>query len=183
MTILGSVALLALAIFADLSPELTLGLYLASYLLVGGEILYKAVRNIFKGNVFDEHFLMSIATIGAFIIGEYLEGVAVMLFFQIGEYFQSLAVNRSKRSITALLNIRPDYAHLQTEIGLQTVSPEQVKIGDLLIVKPGERVPLDGVVIEGSSTLDTSALTGNRYPAQFKTAIKYTAAASITPGC
>lgn len=164
MTILGSVALLALAIFADLSPELTLGLYLASYLLVGGEILYKAVRNIFKGNVFDEHFLMSIATIGAFIIGEYLEGVAVMLFFQIGEYFQSLAVNRSKRSITALLNIRPDYAHLQTEIGLQTVSPEQVKIGDLLIVKPGERVPLDGVVIEGSSTLDTSALTGESIP-------------------
>jgi Cd2+/Zn2+-exporting ATPase len=168
MLIIGSTALLAAAFFADFSLQVTFGIYLASYLLVGGEILYKAVRNIFRGNIFDEHFLMSIATIGAFVIGEYLEGVAVMLFFQIGEYFQDLAVDRSKRSISALLNIRPDSAHLQTESGLVTVSPERVRVGDLVVVKPGERVPLDGVVMEGTSALDTSALTGESVPRSVK---------------
>ena len=164
LAIIGSAILLAIAIVFKLTPLVKLGLYLASYILVGGEILFIAGRNLFKGKVFDEHFLMSIATIGAFVIGEYLEGVTVMLLFQIGEYFQDLAVNRSKRSITALLNIRPDYAHVQIGADLVTMSPEQVQIGDHVVVKPGQRVPLDGVVIEGNSTIDTSALTGESMP-------------------
>jgi Cd2+/Zn2+-exporting ATPase len=140
------------------------GIFFLSYLLVGGEVLLKAGRNILRGQVFDENFLMSIATIGAFAIKEFPEGVAVMLFYQIGELFQAIAVNRSRKSIAALMDIRPDFANLKIGDELRKVSPEEVSIGDIILVKPGEKVPLDGKVLEGSSMLDTSALTGESVP-------------------
>lgn len=146
------------------SNSVELLLYLASYVLVGGEVVLGALRNIRRGQVFDENFLMSIATIGAFAIGEYPEGVAVMLFYQIGELFQDLAVNRSRKSISALMDIRPDFANLKINDDIKKVEPEEVKIGDIIIVKPGEKVPLDGKVIEGNSMVDTAALTGESVP-------------------
>lgn len=141
-----------------------LSIFLISYILVGGEVVLKAAKNIIRGQVFDENFLMSVATIGAFAIREFPEGVAVMLFYQVGELFQDIAVNRSRRSIKALMDIRPDYANLKIGDEEKTVSPEEVKIGDIIIVKPGERVPLDGKVLEGKSMMDTSALTGESVP-------------------
>lgn len=146
------------------SNSVELLLYLASYVLVGGEVILGALRNIRRGQVFDENFLMSIATIGAFAIGEYPEGVAVMLFYQIGELFQDLAVNRSRKSISALMDIRPDFANLKVNDDIKKVEPEEVKIGDIIIVKPGEKVPLDGRIIEGNSMVDTAALTGESVP-------------------
>lgn len=147
-----------------LSHSVELTLYLISYLLVGGEVILRAVKNISRGQVFDENFLMGIATIGAFAIGDYPEGVAVMLFYQLGEIFQGIAVNRSRKSITALMDIRPDYANLRIGDELKKVSPEEVSAGNIIVVKPGEKVPLDGKVIEGSSMIDTSALTGESVP-------------------
>jgi Cd2+/Zn2+-exporting ATPase len=141
-----------------------LSIFLISYILVGGEVVLKAAKNIARGQVFDENFLMGVATIGAFAIREFPEGVAVMLFYQVGELFQDIAVNRSRRSIKALMDIRPDYANLKIGDEEKTVSPEEVKIGDIIIIKPGERVPLDGKVIEGKSMMDTSALTGESVP-------------------
>lgn len=138
--------------------------FLISYLLVGGEIVWRALKNLTQGRVFDENFLMSVATIGAFAIGEFAEGVAVMLFYRIGEFFEDLAVNRSRRSITALMDIRPDYANLKVGDEVRRVAPDQVAIGDLILVRPGEKVPLDGVVVEGRSSVDTSALTGESMP-------------------
>jgi Cd2+/Zn2+-exporting ATPase len=145
-------------------PLLRTGLFAAAYLLVGGDVLWRAIRNILRGQVFDENFLMTIATIGAFCIGEYPEAVAVMLFYQVGEAFQDYAVGRSRKSITALMDIRPDYANLKTGETIRRVSPEEVAIGSHILVKPGEKVPLDGVVEEGVSALDTSALTGESVP-------------------
>ncbi|WP_410745999.1 HAD-IC family P-type ATPase, partial [Clostridium neonatale] len=139
-------------------------LYLISYVLVGGEVVLGALRNIRRGQVFDENFLMGIATIGAFAIGEYPEGVAVMLFYQVGEMFQDMAVNRSRKSISALMDIRPDFANLKINGDIKKVDPEEVSIGDIIVVKPGEKVPLDGKVIEGSSMVDTAALTGESVP-------------------
>jgi Cd2+/Zn2+-exporting ATPase len=141
-----------------------IAIFLASYALIGGEVLLRALKNISKGQVFDENFLMALATVGAFAIGEYAEGAAVMLFYQIGEAFQDYAVGRSRRSITALMDIRPDYANLKTAGELRRVSPEEVNPGDYIVVKPGEKIPLDGVVSEGRSALDTSALTGEALP-------------------
>jgi Cd2+/Zn2+-exporting ATPase len=143
-------------------------IFLLSYLFVGTEVLLKAIKNIFKGQVFDENFLMAIATIGAFAIGEFPEAVAVMVFYQIGELFQDMAVNRSRKSIQALMDIRPDYANLKLEAGSKIVPPEEIKKGDLILVKPGERIPLDGIIIEGNSTLDTSTLTGESLPKDVK---------------
>lgn len=143
-------------------------LYMISYVIVGGEVVLRALKNITRGQVFDENFLMSIATIGAFAIGNYPEGVAVMLFYQIGEIFQGIAVNRSRKSITALMDIRPDFANLKQGDELKKVSPEEVSIGAIIVVKPGEKVPLDGKVIEGNSMVDTSALTGESVPREIK---------------
>ncbi|MDR2798828.1 MAG: cadmium-translocating P-type ATPase, partial [Treponema sp.] len=163
-------ALFVLGMVFDYVPSITLlplmrlAVFLASYLLVGGEVLIKAIKNITKGEIFDENFLMGIATIGAFAIGEYPEGAAVMIFYRVGEAFQDYAVGRSRKSISALMDIRPDYANLKTAAGLERVSPETVRIGDLIVVKPGEKIPLDGVVVEGFSALDTSALTGESLP-------------------
>ena len=139
-------------------------LYIISYLIVGLEIVLKAIKNIFKGNVLDEHFLMAIATIGAFAIGEFPEAVAVMLFYQVGELFQDYAVDKSRKSIANLMDIRPDIAFVKRNGKLEKVSPEDVKIGENIVVKPGEKVPLDGTVVEGNSMLDTSALTGESLP-------------------
>ena len=134
-----------------------LGLMLIPYFIIGGDVLYRAVRNILHGQVFDENFLMALATVGAFFTGEYLEGVAVMLFYQVGELFQSYAVGLSRQSITKLMDIRPDYANVEYEGALEKVDPEDVAVGDLIVVKAGEKVPLDGVIVAGSSLLDTSA--------------------------
>lgn len=142
------------------TPTAKIVLHFISYVIVGRKVLLKAFRNILNGQIFDENFLMAIASIGAFAIHEYPEGVAVMLFYQVGEMFQDMAVNRSRKSISALMDIRPDFAHLKKGDELAKVSPEVVSIGDIIVVKPGEKVPLDGKVIEGQSMLDTSALTG-----------------------
>ena len=138
--------------------------YLIPYFIIGWDVLWRAIRNIKNGQVFDENFLMAVATVGAFGCGEYQEGVAVMLFYQVGELFQSVAVDRSRRSISDLMDIRPDYANVEREGQLVQVDPEEVSVGDTILVKPGERIPLDGVVTEGSSTLDTAALTGESMP-------------------
>lgn len=139
-------------------------LFVVAYLIVGYPIIKKAVTNIFHGEVFDENFLMTIATIGAFLTGEYLEGVLVMLLYQVGELFQSYAVSTSRKSITELMDIRPDYANLKDGEKYKKISPEEVKVGDIIQIKPGEKVPLDGIVIEGNSYLDTVALTGESVP-------------------
>ncbi len=139
-------------------------IFILSYIIVGYEILKKALRNVFRGKIFDENFLMTVATIGAFGIGEFPEAVAVMLFYQIGELFQSYAVNKSRKSVSSLMDIRPDYANVYRNNKEEKVSPNEVKIGETIIVKPGEKVPLDGYVIEGKTTLDTKALTGESLP-------------------
>lgn len=152
------------AILLNLPIRVEFGLFFVSYILVGGEVLLKAARNILRGQVFDENFLMGIATIGAFAIKEFPEGVAVMLFYQIGELFQNIAVNRSRKSIATLMDIRPHFANLKVGDEVKKVSPDEVSAGDSIIIKPGEKVPLDGKVIEGKSMLDTSALTGESVP-------------------
>ncbi len=162
------VFLFLVGIIGRFSFYLELIFYVSSYLLIGGEVLWRAVRNIGKGQVFDENFLMSVATLGAFIIGEYTEAVAVMLFYQIGELFQDYAVNHSKKSIKALLDIRPDSANLKVGGEIQKVQPQSVKVGDIIVVGPGEKIPLDGNVIEGISMVDTSALTGESVPRSVK---------------
>jgi len=156
--------LMTTALLAPLNGGIELALFLLAYLTVGGDVVLQAVKNIFRGQVFDEYFLMSVATIGAFAIGEYPEGVAVMLFYQVGEFFQSLAVNRSRKSITSLLNIRPDYANLKVDGETKRVKPESVAVGAYILIRPGEKVPLDGRIVEGSSLVDTSALTGESVP-------------------
>lgn len=156
--------LLLIAQVTNLPNIFTMLLFVSAYLIAGVDVVIKAIRNIFRGQVFDENFLMAVATIGAFIIGEYPEAVAVMLFYQLGELFQSIAVNRSRHSISKLMDIRPDYANLKVGNKTSKVSPEDIKIGDMIVVKPGERIPLDGVVKIGSTSVDTSALTGESLP-------------------
>ena len=165
----GSV-LLAAAIWSPLEGWAQFTLYALAYLSAGGDIVLQASKNIIRGQVFDEYFLMSVATLGAFAIGEYPEGVAVMLFYQLGELFQGMAVNRSRKSIQSLMDIRPDYANILTGSGDETrrVSPEDVRIGDRIVVKAGERVPLDGIVQAGRSMVDTSALTGESVPRELE---------------
>ena len=155
--------------FAPRDSLLWLFLYLIPYLLVGWDILYRAVRNIRNGQVFDENFLMTVATFGAFGVGEYSEGVAVMLFYQVGELFQSYAVNRSRQSITELMDICPEYANIEEDGVLKQVDPDDVSVGDVIVVKAGERIPLDGKVVFGESMVDTSALTGESVPRRVRT--------------
>lgn len=142
--------------------------FIIGYLVLGADILWKAIKNIWKGQIFDENLLMSVATIGAFILGEYPEGVAVMLFYQIGEVFGNYATDRSKRSVQSLIDIRPDYANKIVDGRPQRVSPSQINVGELIMVKPGERFPLDGIISEGLSSIDTSALTGESLPRKVK---------------
>lgn len=162
--LVGGIVLFIAILLNTSNHWLNLGLFLFSFLIVGGDVVLDAVKNIIKGQIFDENFLMSIATIGAFLIGEYPEGVAVMLFYQVGELFQSYAVRKSRKSIANLMDIRPDYANVKRNDEILQVDPQEVQIGEVIIIKPGEKVPLDGVVIEGSTMLDTSALTGESVP-------------------
>lgn len=163
--IIVSTVLLLLAVLIDVEYEgLKIAFYLLSYIIVGVDVLLRAIRNIIRGKVFDENFLMSLATIGAMFISEYAEGVAVMLLYQIGELFQSYSVDKSRKSIADLMDIRPDYANLKKGDELIKVDPDEVKVGDIIVIKPGERVPLDAEVIEGTSLVDTSALTGESVP-------------------
>lgn len=155
---------IVVSVFFELPLYFELPVLILSYIILGADVLFAAVRNIFKGRVFDENFLMSLSTVGAFILGEYLEAVAVMLFYQIGEFFEDMAVRRSRRSIASLMDIRPDSATVERGGELLTVSPETVEVGEIITVRPGEKVPLDGTVIDGSSMLDTRALTGESVP-------------------
>lgn len=162
--ILGALALFSALFAVPVQGVARLVLYLIPYALVGWDVVWRALGNIKGGQIFDENLLMSVATLGAFAVGEYPEGVAVLLFYQVGELFQSVAVGRSRRSIAALMDIRPDYANVEREGTLLRVDPEEVSVGDVIVVKPGERVPLDGRVEEGHSALDTAALTGESLP-------------------
>lgn len=162
--IIGGIIFVA-ALLADSSNLiLNSALYLAAYLIVGGDVVWRALRNIARMQVFDENFLMFIATVGAFIIGEYPEAVGVMLFYQLGELFQDYAVDKSRKSIAELMNIRPDYANVKRKGEIITVDPDDVLIGEEIVIRPGERIPLDGVVVEGRSMVDTSSLTGEAVP-------------------
>lgn len=167
--IITGAAVFAAALIIDINIYwLSTALFVISYIIAGGDVFIKAVRNITKGQVFNENFLMSIAAIGAFIIGEYPEGVAVMLFYQVGELFQRYAVDKSRRSIAGLMDIRPDYANVKRGNEIEKVDPDEARIGDMIIIKPGEKVPLDGRVVEGSSMLDMSALTGESVPREIE---------------
>lgn len=165
---IGAVCYLAAVLLTKLIPDIpqviSLAVFLVAYAAIGGDVVSKAVRNIGKGQVFDENFLMMIATVGAFFVGDYAEAVAVMLFYQVGECFQSYAVNKSRKSITALMDIRPDYANVVRDGKEEEADPEEVAIGETIVIKPGERIPLDGTVLSGISTLDTRALTGESIP-------------------
>lgn len=157
-----------LAKVLKLSNIATLVIYIIGYLIVGGEVLIKAIKNIFKGEIFDENFLMSIATIGAFILGEYPEAMAVMLFYKIGEFCEDYSEDKSRKSISSLMDIRPDYANKKIDNNITKVKPDTIKINDIIVIKPGEKVPLDGKVIKGESMMDTSALTGESVPRTVK---------------
>ena len=180
--IIAAVLLIALAL-SPVTGYLRLGLYLIPYLIIGYDILQKAGKGILNGRIFDENFLMTVATLGAIAIalydntGDYTEAVAVMLFYQIGEWFQGYAVGKSRKNISELMDIRPDYANIEKDGQLVRVDPDEVKIGDVIVVQPGEKVPLDGIVIEGKSSLNTSALTGESVPRGIE------AGAEITSGC
>jgi len=162
--ILVSAVLFALSFLLPLSGVFRLFYFITVYAVVGWDVLWRAARNIAHGQVFDENFLMALATIGAFVLGEFPEAVEVMLFYQIGELFQSYAVGKSRQSITALMDIRPDYANIERDGALEQVDPDEVAVGDIIVIKAGEKIPLDGVIIEGSSSLDTAALTGESLP-------------------
>ena len=160
-----AVILFVIALIVPFANEwINKAIFIVSYLIVGLEVIKEALEHLFKGKLFDENFLMTIATIGAFGVGEFPEAVSVMLFYQIGELFQNYAVDKSRKSIASLMDIRPDFANIKIGDKIEKVSPEEVKIGDIIVVKPGERIPLDGTVIEGKSMIDTSSLTGESVP-------------------
>lgn len=169
VTIIFKLFLQELNISSVIKRIIAIGLYLIPYLIVGGKVLLKAGRNILNGQVFDENFLMTIATIGAFVLGEYTEAAAVMIFYQVGELFENIAVNKSRTAITSLVKLRPDYANIEKDGELEKVDPEDVNIDDVIVVLPGEKIPLDGVIVEGESYVDTSALTGESVPRRVTT--------------
>ncbi len=165
LKMIGTIVLFLMATFLPIQNKaVVIGLYVVSYLCVGLEIILKSLHNIRKGEIFDENLLMTIATIGAFAIGKYAEAIAVMLLYQIGEMFQDYATDKSKKSITELMDIRPDYANLKQNGQIQKVNPNVVKVGDIIVVKPGEKIPLDGILVKGDTMLDMSALTGESIP-------------------
>jgi len=162
--IISAVLVVAFSLMSVQNPYVRIVLFLIPYLIIGYDILRKAVLGIVNGQVFDENFLMAIATVGAILLGEYLEGTAVMLFYQIGELFQSYAVGKSRGNIAALMDIRPDYANIEQDGQLEQVDPDDVEIGTVIVVQPGEKIPIDGIIVSGNSTLNTSALTGESLP-------------------
>ena len=172
-----SAVLFAIALFVKMNQTLQLILMLVAYILLGKDTVLKAVKNVEKGDFFDENFLMTIATLGAIIIGEYPEAVAVMLFYEIGELFQSYAINKSRKSIADMMDIKPEYANVIRDNKSQKVDPDEVQIGETIEIKPGERVPLDAIIIKGETTLDTSALTGESVPVEVREG------ATILSGC
>ncbi|MDE6150231.1 MAG: cadmium-translocating P-type ATPase [Ruminococcus sp.] len=172
-----SFVLLVAAKLIDLEGWQNYLLFLVPYAVIGWDVLWRAIRNICHGQVFDENFLMAIATVGAFFTGECAEGVAVMLFYQVGELFQGYAVGKSRKSISTLMDIRPDYANIEKDGQLVQVDPDEVQIGDIIVVKPGEKIPLDGIVIKGTSTIDTAALTGESLPREAE------AGSEVISGC
>ena len=172
-----SAVLFAIALFVKMNQTLQLILMLVAYILLGKDTVLKAVKNVEKGDFFDENFLMTIATLGAIIIGEYPEAVAVMLFYEIGELFQSYAINKSRKSIADMMDIKPEYANVIRDNKSQKVDPDEVKIDEIIEIKPGERVPLDAIIVKGKTTLDTSALTGESVPVEVREG------ASILSGC
>ena len=159
-----AVVVMLIAIFSGLTGVSRLLIFLAAYLIAGGKILVTAFKNILRGEIFDENFLMCAATLGAMAIGEYPEAVMVMVLYRLGEYFQDKAVEKSRKSITELMDIRPDHANVEENGEIVTKSPDKVKINDIIIVKAGEKIPLDGTVTEGKAVVDTSALTGESVP-------------------
>lgn len=163
-TAIFAIALIISSIITNLNANVRLALFLLAYFIIGGDIVKKAVSNIGRGQVFDENFLMTIATVGAFLVGDYPEGIAVMLFYQVGELFQSYAVNRSRKSISDLMDIRPDYAYVVRNQETIEIDPNEVQIGETILVKPGEKIPLDGIITKGNTSLDTMALTGESVP-------------------
>ena len=175
--IIASAAVLTAAIFTQLTGAGRLIIFYAAYIIAGGEILWKAIKNILRGEIFDENFLMGIATLGAMAIGEYPEAVMVMILYRIGEYFQELAVKKSRKSITDLMDIKPDHANVEKDNEIITKSPDKVKINEIIIVKAGEKIPLDGEVIEGKAIIDTSALTGESIPREV------TPGSTVLSGC
>ena len=172
-----SAVLFAIALFVKMNQTLQLILMLVAYILLGKDTVLKAVKNVEKGDFFDENFLMTIATLGAIIIGEYPEAVAVMLFYEIGELFQSYAINKSRKSIADMMDIKPEYANVIRDNKSQKVDPDEVQIGETIEIKPGERVPLDAIILKGETTLDTSALTGESVPVEVREG------ATILSGC
>ena len=162
--VLGASALLIIFSMLPLQGYLRAALFLIPYFLIGYDILLKAWKGIRNKQVFDENFLMAVATVGAICLGDFKEGTAVMLFYQIGELFQSYAVGKSRRNISELMDIRPDYANIEKDSALEQVDPDEVEIGSIIIVQPGEKIPIDGIIIEGKTTLNTSALTGESLP-------------------
>ncbi|WP_129597901.1 heavy metal translocating P-type ATPase [Anaerophilus nitritogenes] len=164
LKLLVSGAIFTVGLIGNFKGNVELAIFLSAYIIVGGEVVLRALKNIMRGQVFDENFLMTIATFGAFATREFPEGVAVMLFYQVGELFQDIAVNKSRKSITSLMDIRPDFANVKRDGQLTKVSPEEVLVNEMIVVKPGEKVPLDGVIVEGKSMVDTSALTGESMP-------------------
>lgn len=164
------VAAVLIVLFSKLPIDgyVRFGLFMIPYLVIGYDILQKAFKGIRNKQVFDENFLMAVATVGAILLGDYSEGVAVMLFYQIGELFQSYAVGKSRRNISELMDIRPDYANIEVDGKLEQVDPDEVEIGTVIVVQPGEKVPIDGVIIDGVSILNTSALTGESLPRDAK---------------
>ena len=172
-----SAVLFAIALFVKMNQTLQLILMLVAYILLGKDTVLKAVKNVEKGDFFDENFLMTIATLGAIIIGEYPEAVAVMLFYEVGELFQSYAINKSRKSIADMMDIKPEYANVIRDNKSQKVDPDEVKIDEIIEIKPGERVPLDAIIVKGETTLDTSALTGESVPVEVREG------ATILSGC
>lgn len=166
--IIAAVMVVAFRFIPVENPYLRLAIYLVPYFIIGYDILKKAVLGIVHGEVFDENFLMAVATVGAIILGDYVEGVAVMLFYQIGEFFQSYAVGKSRKNISQLMDIRPDYANIEVDGKLEQVDPDEVAIGTIITVQPGEKVPLDGIVVSGTASLNTSALTGESLPREVR---------------
>ena len=162
--IISILLVIAAVLITNINKYISLALYILGYIIIGKDVVIKAVKNILNKQWLDENFLMTIATIGAFGIKEYPEAVCVMIFYQIGELFQNYAVNKSRKSIQSLMNIRPDYANVIRDEKVEKVSPEEVNLGEIIEVKAGEKVPLDGIILEGESTLDTSSLTGESIP-------------------